>query len=61
MAGPVQTGKSHVANSIKNLHKRALIKVSEIIDWHMNNSTDLSKKITEFLDQRKKEFETAQA
>lgn len=54
MAGPPQSGKTHVAGSIKNLHKRALIRVSEIIDWHMNNSTEISKKITEFLNERKK-------
>ena len=39
MFGPNKSGKTHIAQTISKLQKRALIKFDEIIDWNMNNGT----------------------
>jgi len=38
-----------------------VIKVSEIIDWHMSQNTETAEKINAFLEERKKELELATA
>ena len=59
VTGPPKSGKSHVASSISTLHKRALIKLDEVIEWVLNSGSELSKKITAYLEQRKKDQELA--
>ena len=39
VAGPPQSGKTHVANTISQIHKRALIKVDEVINWVLNSGS----------------------
>lgn len=39
VTGPPQSGKTHVANNIVNLHKRGLVKMDEVISWVLNSGT----------------------
>lgn len=59
MYGPAKSGKSHIAQQISKLHKRAVIRFDEIINWNLENNPDLASKIKSFLADRRKEFEQA--
>lgn len=57
--GPPKSGKSHVAQQINKLHKRAIIKIDEIINWVLESQSETADKIKAFLATRRKEFELA--
>lgn len=57
--GPPKSGKTHIAQQISKLHKRALIKVDEIIGWVLETHNETADKIKAFLAERRKEFELA--
>lgn len=59
MTGLPQSGKSNVAETISKVHKRALIKFDEIVDWVINSGSETGNKIKTFLDERKVEQEKA--
>lgn len=61
ITGPPHCGKTHVANTIANLHRRAVIKIDEVIDWVFNSpsTTELAAKIKKHLEERRKEYELA--
>ena len=59
VTGPPQSGKSHVASTIASLHKRALIKIDEVIDWVLQTESELTNKIKTYLEERRKEHEAA--
>jgi dephospho-CoA kinase len=54
VSGPPKSGKTHIAQQINKLHKRALIKFDEIIDWVLNTNSETAEKIKAFLGERRK-------
>lgn len=52
--GPPKSGKTNIAQQISKLHKRALIKFDEIIDWVLDSGSETAEKIKAFLAERKK-------
>lgn len=50
VTGPPKSGKTHVAGNIASLHKRAHVKVDEIIDWVLNQPSETANKIKAYLD-----------
>ena len=47
--GPAKSGKTHVAQQISKLQKRALIKFDEIINWVLESKSETAEKIKLFL------------
>lgn len=54
LTGPPHTGKTHIANTVGQLHKRAVIKLDEVIDWVINSGSETSAKIKKHLEDRRK-------
>lgn len=59
VTGPPQSGKTHIANTIGQLHKRAVIKMDEVVEWVLGSGSELAGKIKKFLEERRKEYELA--
>ena len=57
--GQPKAGKSHIAKQINALHKRAVVKFDEIIDWVLESGSETAEKIQTFLEEKKKELELA--
>lgn len=49
LTGHPQSGKSHIAGTISQLHKRALIKMDEVIQWVIESGSELGAKIKKHL------------
>jgi dephospho-CoA kinase len=45
LTGHPQSGKSHIAGTISQLHKRALIKMDELIQWVIESGSELGAKL----------------
>lgn len=43
LMGPPKSGKSHVALNIQSLYKKCVINLDEVVDWHLNMSTEVGK------------------
>ena len=54
--GPPKSGKTHVASTISSLHKRAHVKLDEVIDWVTQTGSELATKITTYLEDRQKDL-----
>lgn len=52
--GHAKSGKSNIAKQVNFLHKRAVIKFDEIIDWVLDSGSETAEKIKLFLEERKK-------
>jgi|688.fasta_scaffold2434767_1 predicted AAA+ superfamily ATPase len=39
LVGPKKSGKTHIAETIKNTYKKYVINFDEIVSWHINNGT----------------------
>jgi hydrocephalus-inducing protein len=57
--GPTKSGKTHIAQQISKMQKRALIKLDELISWVLSSGSETADKIKTFLADRRKEFELA--
>lgn len=54
LTGPSQSGKTHIASTISQIHKRAVIKFDEIIEWVLSSGSELAGKIQKYLEDRRK-------
>jgi replication-associated recombination protein RarA len=52
--GPPKSGKTHIAQQISKLQKRAVIKVDEIIGWVLDTQNETADKIKSYLANRRK-------
>ena len=59
VTGPPKSGKSHVCSTISSLHKRAHVKLDEVIDWVLTTNSETAAKIRTYLEGRQKDLELA--
>lgn len=59
LIGPEGSGKSTLANYLAQEHQRTVLKVDQLYDWCLKRGNDLSKRVTEYMEQREEELKVA--
>ena len=57
--GPAKSGKSHIAKLLKTEHNRTILNLDELLNWNVNYNTQAAAEAKDFLEERRKEYETA--
>lgn len=52
IVGPESSGKSTLANYLAQEHQRTVLKVDQLYDWCLKRGNDLSKRVTEYMEER---------
>jgi shikimate kinase len=45
IVGPEKSGKTKLARALSKEHKRNVISMDELKDWHINNNTEVGKRV----------------